>query len=53
MDDIVNQGWFALEVVWYKVRYEVAGNIVLIVVITAILMLLWIFLSPSIKNKGT
>lgn len=53
MDDLWNQGWFALQMAWSRAKYEISGNIVLSVTVAAILVLIWLFMSPKIKRKGS
>ncbi len=53
MEDFLNQGWFALQVAWYRAWHEVSGNITLVVVAASILLLLWIFLSPTLRKRGS
>ncbi len=53
MEDFMNQGWFLFQVAWHRAIYEVTGNITLVVVAATILCLVWIFLSPSLKKRGS
>jgi hypothetical protein len=47
----IDQLWQTLEVPWSRMKTEVSGHIVLAVAFVAIILLLWLFLSPRIKNK--
>ena len=51
MEDLWNQVRFTIEVAWYRMKYELTGQIVLGVVLVAVILLLWIFLSPSVRSK--
>lgn len=55
MDDFLNQGWFALELAWDGVKYSLGDHIVLPVLLGTIiiLLLLRIFLKPSVTKRGT
>ena len=53
MDDLWNQGWFALEMAWSRAKYEISSNMTLSVTVAAILILVWLFLSPQIRRKGS
>lgn len=52
MVDFWNHGWFVLQLAWTKARYEVVGNLTLVVTIATVLLLLWIFFSPVVRNRG-
>jgi hypothetical protein len=53
VDQILDQVKFAVEVAWYKARQEASGHIGLVVVgAAAVVLLLWLFLSPGVKKKG-
>ncbi len=47
----VDQLWQTLEMAWSRMKTEVSGHVVLVVAFVAIALLLWLFLSPGIKNK--
>ena len=47
----VYQFWQTLEMAWSSMKTEVSGHIVLAAAFVVIILLLWIFLSPGIKNK--
>ena len=47
----VYQFWQTLEMAWSSMKTEVSGHVVLAVAFVVIILLLWIFLSPGIKNK--
>ncbi len=51
MDDFLNQGWFAIQVAWTRIKYELSGNVILLVTAASVLLLLWIFLLPKVRNK--
>ncbi len=51
MADFWNQVRFTVEVAWFRMKYELTGQIVLGVVVVAVILVLWIFLSPSIRSK--
>ena len=53
MNDLLNQGWYALEMAWTKAKCDISGHIVIAVTIAAILVLFWVFLSPQVKSKGS
>jgi hypothetical protein len=53
MDDLLNQGLFALQLAWSRAEYEISGHIAISVAIAAILVLIWIFLSPQVRRKGS
>ncbi len=50
--ELLDQFKFTLEVAWDNARHEASGHIILIVGGAAILVLLFIFLSPGVKRKG-
>jgi hypothetical protein len=43
--------WQTLDMAWYRMETEVSGHVVLAAAFVAILLLLWLFLSPGIKDK--
>ena len=47
----VDQLWQTLEIPWSKMKTEVSGHVVLVVAFVAIILLVWLFLLPRIKNK--
>jgi hypothetical protein len=47
----VDQLWQTLEIPWSKMKTAVSGHVVLAVAFVAIILLVWLFLSPRIKNK--
>lgn len=47
----VDQLWQTLEIPWSRMTTEVSGHVVLAVAFVAIILLVWLFLSPRIKNK--
>ncbi len=51
MSNLLNQGWYALEFAW--ARDETGGHLVMAVVLVAILVLIWNFLSPQVRKKGS
>ena len=53
MSDLLNQGWYALELAWSRARDELSGHLVLSVTLVAILVLIWNFLSPQVRKKGS
>ena len=52
MEDFWNQGWFVLQLAWDRARYRVGENITLAVTGATIFLLLWIFLSPRVRNRS-
>jgi hypothetical protein len=54
MDDILNHGWFTLELAWHRIKYELDDHIVLPVLLGTIIIILLvrIFLTPSVTKKG-
>ena len=53
MSNLLSQGWYTLELAWSRAKDEMSGQIVLSVVIVAILVLIWNFLSPQVRKKGS
>ncbi len=51
MDALLYQGWSEIQTALYRMRYEENGRIVFVVVLLAVMILLWLFLSPSVKRK--
>jgi len=47
----VDHLWQTLEMPWSRMKTEVSGHVVLAAAFVVIILLLWIFLSPGIKNK--
>jgi hypothetical protein len=52
MSNLLNQGWYALEFAWSEARDELSGHLVMAVMLVAILVLIWNFLSPQVRKKG-
>ena len=52
MSNLLNQGWYALEFAWSMVKDEISGHPVISVILVAILVLIWNFLSPQVRKKG-
>ena len=52
MSDLLNQGWYALELAWSRARDELSGHLILSVALVALLVLLWNLLSPQVRKKG-
>ena len=48
---LVNLFWQTMETAWSGTKTEVSGHPVLAAAFVAIVVLLWFFLSPGIKNK--
>jgi hypothetical protein len=53
MSNLLNQGWYALEFAWSRARDEISGHLVMSVMLVAILILIWNFLSPQVRKKGS
>ena len=53
MSNLLNQGWYALEFAWSRARDEISGHLVMSVMLVAILVLIWNFLSPQVRKKGS
>ena len=52
MEDFWNQGWFVLQLAWDRARYRVGDNITPGGDGRAIFLLLWVFLSPRVRNRS-
>ena len=53
MSNLLNQGWYALEFAWSEAKDGIGGHLVMAVMLVAILILIWNFLSPQVRNKGS
>jgi hypothetical protein len=53
MNNLLNQGWYALEFAWSRARDEINGHLIMLVMIVAVLLLIWNFLSPQVKKGGS
>ncbi len=51
MDDLFNQGWFALQMAWSRARYEISAHMVASVTVAAVIILIWLFLGPQVSKK--
>lgn len=53
MEALLNQGWYALQMYWSGAKYEITGHIIIVVTIGAVLILIWVFMSPQVGRKGS
>ncbi|MCL4502610.1 MAG: hypothetical protein M1438_12290 [Deltaproteobacteria bacterium] len=52
MDDLLNQGRYALQIVWTGAKTELGGFIICFVALAALLALIWLFWTPEVKRKA-
>jgi hypothetical protein len=52
MNDIFSQLKFLLNVAWYNIKYEASNNTTLVVGALAVILLIWLFMSPTVRKKG-
>jgi hypothetical protein len=43
--------WQSLDMAWYSLKTEISNHVLLTVAFVAVIILLWVFLAPSIRNK--
>jgi hypothetical protein len=51
MERSLDEFWFTLEMAWSTARTEVRAHAALTVAFVAIVLLIWIFLSPGINRR--
>ncbi len=51
MDDLLNQGWYALRIAWSAAMTELGGAIIYVMALAGLLYLVWVFWTPEVKKR--